>query len=97
MAKTPSDSLLAKDAIGQALSISSKKAKEDRAQLINDYNMAIAEIYNILGLIDSGVYIKTLPEVSASHTGNLARNCVSNQPCYLICHVRDVSMQNEAG
>ena len=66
MAKTPSDSLLAKDAIGQALSISSKKAKEDRAQLINDYNMAIAEIYNILGLIDSGVYIKTLPEVSAS-------------------------------
>ena len=61
MAKTPSYSLLAKDAIGQALSISSVKTVEDRAKRINDYNMAISELYLILGFIDTEVYLEMMP------------------------------------
>lgn len=69
MARTPSYSLLAKDAIGQALNISTVKTVEDRAKRINDYNMAIAEIYNILGFIDTNVYLEILPNITASMYG----------------------------
>jgi len=58
MAKTPSYSLLAKNAIGQALNISTVKTTQDRAEHINDYNMAIAEIYNILGFVDTEAYLE---------------------------------------
>lgn len=67
MAKTPSYSLLAKDAIGQALNISAVKTTQDRTERINDYNMAIAELYNILGYIDTEAYLEIFPNI----TGNM--------------------------
>lgn len=69
MATTPSNILLAKDAIGHALNISTIKAKQDRAQLINDYNMAIAEIYLILGYIDTEAYLELSPNLSTTMNG----------------------------
>jgi len=66
MARTPSYSLSAQDAIGQALHISSVKPVEDRAARINDYNMAIAEIYLILGFIDTEAYTKLSPNLPAT-------------------------------
>jgi len=69
MARTPSYDLLAKDAIGQALDISAVKTVEDRGQRINDYNMAVSEIYNILGYIDTEAYIITKDGVDGLMNG----------------------------
>lgn len=70
MAKTPSTNFYAKDVIGQGLNISTNKAKQDRAQLIGDYNMAVAEIYNILGFIDTQAYL----EIASGITSTMDRS-----------------------
>lgn len=69
MAKTPSYSLLVKDAIGQALNVSAVKTSQDREERIGDYNQALMEIYNILGYIDTEAYLEISSTLSASMYG----------------------------
>lgn len=69
MAKTPSYSLLVKDAIGQALNVSAVKTSQDREERIGDYNQALMEIYNILGYIDTEAYLEISPTLNASMYG----------------------------
>lgn len=58
MPRIPSNTLLAKDAVGQAMEIAGIGTDlRDRELRINDYNMAVSEVYLILGHIDTEAYL----------------------------------------
>lgn len=65
MAITPSLTILAKDAIGHGIELAGETNTRniDRAMRIAYYNMAIAELYTMLGFVSSESYLENVTDI----------------------------------